>query len=99
MIAPGSRYASVDTNTVTADVDGEVHVIRYLKRRFIPTLTGTITLVEHPVKQGDRVDNLAALYFTDPTQFWRICDANDVLRPDELVETVGRTVSIVLPLR
>jgi len=99
MIGPTSRYAGIDTGVVTVDVDGEEHVIRYLRRRFIPHLSGSITLVNHPVKQGDRVDNLAAFYFTDPTQFWRICDANNVLRPDELVETIGKLLAVVLPLR
>ena len=94
-----SRYARVDTGVIEIDVDGEKHVVRYLRRRFIPSPTGTITLLHHPVKQGDRIDNMANLYFSDPTQFWRICDANNVLRPDELVETVGRSVAIVLPLR
>src|SRR4051812_3067021 len=99
MIGPNSRYTGVDTGSVTVDVDGEQHVVRYLRRRFVPSPSGTVTLLRHPVQQGDRVDNLSAFYFTDPTQFWRICDANNVLRPDEMVETVGRSLAIVLPLR
>ena len=99
MITPSSRYASVQTATLTTTVDGEARSVRYLLRRFIPPQTGTIALLRHPVRQGDRVDNLSAFYFTDPLQFWRICDTNNVLRPDELVETVGRSISIVLPLR
>jgi hypothetical protein len=99
MISPNSRYAGVDTATVSVKADGEQQLVRYLRRRFIPSPTSTITLVQHLVKQGDRVDNLAALYFTDPTQFWRICDANAVLEPDELVDTVGRALAIILPLR
>jgi hypothetical protein len=99
MISPRSRYVGVDTATVSVDLDGEQQVVRYLRRRFVPSPKGTITLVRHLVKQGDRVDNLAALYFTDPTQFWRICDANQVLEPDELVDAVGRSLAIILPLR
>jgi hypothetical protein len=49
------------------------------------------------VAQGDRLDTITARYLGDPTQFWRICDANDTLRPDELEEP-GRTVRIALPL-
>ena len=38
----------------------------------------------HPRKQGDRLDLLAARYLKDPTLFWRLCDANDVLVADAL---------------
>ncbi|MEO0078974.1 MAG: LysM domain-containing protein, partial [candidate division WOR-3 bacterium] len=30
-------------------------------------------------------------------QFWRICDANNVLDPSELTENPGRRVRITLP--
>jgi len=99
MINPTSRYARVDTATLTVKVDGEARSLRYFRRRFVPSATGLVSLLKHPVKQGDRIDNLAMLYFTDPLQFWRICDVNNVLSPDELVETAGRLISIVLPLR
>ena len=56
-----------------------------------------MTLVEHTVTQGDRLDNLATRYVGDPEQFWRICDANDVLRPEELTEEIGRIIKIGLP--
>ena len=36
--------------------------------------------------QGDRLDNIAARYLGDPEQFWRICDANGAMRPDELTD-------------
>jgi hypothetical protein len=49
------------------------------------------------VAQGDRLDNLAARYLGDPEQYWRLCDANRALRPDELIETVGRQLRITLP--
>jgi hypothetical protein len=48
------------------------------------------------VAQGDRLDNVTARYLGDPAQFWRVCDANNVLRPDELEET-GRAIAIALP--
>ena len=37
-----------------------------------------------------------ARYLGDPEQFWRLCDANAALRPDELME-VGRWLRITLP--
>jgi hypothetical protein len=54
-------------------------------------------LQEHVVTQGERLDNITARYLDDPEQFWRICDANRALRPDELTETVGRRLRITLP--
>lgn len=92
-----SRYYNLDTATLTVtNSDGTSREIRYLKRRFIPSSAGMTTLVEHPVSQGDRLDHITARYLGDPTQFWRLCDTNNVLNPDELEET-GRTIKIALP--
>jgi hypothetical protein len=52
-------------------------------------------MVEHRVSEGERLDNLTARYTGDPTQFWMLCDANEVLRPSEL-EAVGRVVRILM---
>jgi hypothetical protein len=49
------------------------------------------------VVAGDRLDNLAARHLGDPQQYWRICDANRAVRPDELIETLGRALRITLP--
>ena len=46
---------------------------------------------------GDRLDNLAQRYIGDPEQFWRLCDANGAMRPDELTEVIGRRLRITLP--
>jgi hypothetical protein len=97
MFDKNSRYYNLDTASLTVtDSNGNSREIRYLIRRFIPSSTGMTTLVEHPVSQGDRLDNITARYLGDPTQFWRLCDTNKVLRPDEL-EVIGRTIKISLP--
>lgn len=75
----------------------EVRVISYKRRRIIPSHETLVTLVEHTVTQGDRLDNLAARYLGDPEQFWRICDANNVLRPEELTDEIGSAIEIGLP--
>ena len=54
-------------------------------------------LHEHIVGDGERPDTLADRYLNDPEQFWRICDANAVMAPNELTQTVGRVVRITLP--
>jgi hypothetical protein len=95
---PTSRYQDIETVKMMArDNRGEPRVVSYKRRRFLPPRRVMTKLAEHTVVQGDRLDNLAARYVGDPGQFWRICDANGVLRPDELTEEVGRTFEIGLP--
>lgn len=97
MFDPGSRYYNLETATLTVSApESQPREIRYVRRRFIPRSENATTLVEHRVTEGDRLDNITARYLGDPTQFWRICDANNVLRPEEL-EEIGRTLKISLP--
>jgi hypothetical protein len=89
-----SRYHGIDTAQLTR-ADGKSIV--YLRRRFVPPPARFALLQEHTVTQGDRLDNLAAKYLGDPEQFWRLCDANGAMRPEELIETIGRKLRITLP--
>lgn len=98
MFDPTSRYHTIDTAKLnTTDSDGLPRVIAYKRRRFIPANNGLVMIVEHTVVQGDRLDNLTARYLGDPLQFWRICDANNALRPDDLIDEAGTTIRITLP--
>lgn len=98
MFEPTSRYYAIETAELTIlDAAGEPRVVRYVRRRFITSAPSRATLVSHAVVQGERLDHLAARYLGDPGQFWRICDANNVLRPEELVEKPGRRIDIPLP--
>ena len=58
---------------------------------------GSSIIGEHVVTQGERLDHIAARYFGDPELFWRLCDANRAMRPEELTETIGRRLGITLP--
>jgi hypothetical protein len=92
-----SRYSGLETKTIgVPDADGGVREIRYVRRRIIPSTAGLTTLVEHTVAQGERLDQITARYLGDPLQFWRVCDANIVMQPEEL-EEAGRVVEITLP--
>jgi len=71
--------------------------IVYLRRRFVPPPDRFDLLIEHSVSEGERLDNITALYLSDPEQFWRLCDANGAIRPDELTEVIGRRLRITLP--
>lgn len=89
-----SRYYSIKTSTYETS-DGRSYA--YLLRRFVPPPERFSTLQEHVVLQRDRLDNITARYLGDPLQFWRICDANRAMRPEELTEEVGRRLRITLP--
>jgi hypothetical protein len=93
-----SRYAGLDTGTMTVDgPDGQPRLLHFARRRFLPEPDRHVTLVEHTVTEGERLDNITARYLGDPTQFWRICDANRVLDPSELTDEIGRTIRIAVP--
>ena len=69
----------------------------YLRRRFVPAPDAFTDLQEHMVSQGERPDHIAAQFLGDPELFWRVCDANRCMRPDELTQHAGRTIRITLP--
>ena len=98
MFDPNSRYYALETVRLTmTDSDGQQRMLAYKRRRFIPSSDGMVTMVEHKVFQGDRLDNVTAHYLGDPLQFWRICDANEKLYPADLTEEVGTTIRIGMP--
>lgn len=73
-----SRYAKVGTYTVV-DVRGREVVVVNPAQKPAPTLLGV-----HLLKQGQRLDHLAALYLSDPAGFWHIAEQNDVMLPEAL---------------
>jgi hypothetical protein len=91
---PGSRYHGLATTQWTRP-DGEL--VTYVRRRFVPPVENFGTLREHRVSQGDRLDNLAATYLDEPQSYWRLCDGNGAIRPEELTETIGCPLRIPLP--
>lgn len=97
MFEPTSRYYNLPMSTLTViGRDGTPVEIRYVNRRFIPAVDGEMTLQDYTFTEGERLDNITARYLGDPTQFWRVCDTNGVLRPEEL-EQIGRVIKIALP--
>lgn len=90
---PTSRYYGISVLSLTR-ADGEQ--IGYLARRFAPSSDRFALLRGHLVTAGERMDLIAAAELGDPEAYWRICDANDAMRPDDLA-AVGRTLRITLP--
>lgn len=94
MFENNSRYINIPVATLTL-ADGSR--VAYVLRRFLPDPQSIPTLAEVIVTEGDRLDLIAYRTLGDPEQFWRICDSNDVLDPDELTATPGSRIRIGFP--
>lgn len=93
LFASSSRYYGLEP--LQLSVQGRTVV--YLPRRFLPPASSFQLLHEHTVVAGERLDHVAGQYLGDPTLFWRLCDANNALRPEALVEAPGAVLRITLP--
>ena len=92
-LPPNSRHHGVARRSLVR-ADGTV--VPYLARRIIPPAGAFAPVAKHLVVQGDRLDRIAAAALGDPELAWRLCDANGVLRPEEL-EVPGRRLRITMP--
>ena len=78
MFFAGSRYAAMVTYTFTRPDGSTVQAVS------IP-LPGVAVVQGYYRRQGmERLDHIANRYLTDPTGFWRLCDANNAAVPDAL---------------
>ena len=94
LFAGNSRYQGIETTTITG-ADGRM--VSYVRRRFLPQPGQLAQVHQHVVAQGDRLDVIAARYLGDPELFWRICDANGAMRPEDLTSAIGQALRICLP--
>lgn len=78
MFFPGSRYADLPTYSVTTS-KGEVVAAVTLPLPVQRPLRGF-----HRRLEGQRLDLIANRYLSDPTGFFRLCDANGAIAPDAL---------------
>ncbi|MBK7465780.1 MAG: LysM domain-containing protein [Saprospiraceae bacterium] len=92
--APNSRYYGLE---IAIQINEDGTKIPYVKRRFIGQEDKYQVVTEHQVADLERLDNIAQKYLGDPELFWRICDANAAMHPNELTEEVGRIIKIALP--
>jgi len=94
MFEPGSRYHPLETAILTLP-DGRQ--VAYKRRRFLPQGAALPLLAELAVAAGDRLDLIAHRTIGDPEQFWRVCDANDAMRPVDLLAEPGRRIRVPIP--
>ena len=87
MFFPGSRYQNTGTYIVTKPDGTKVTVAK------APLPLPNPILGYHPRLDGQRLDLIANNYLSDPTTFWRLCDANNAVAPDAL----GRHSLIGIP--
>jgi hypothetical protein len=70
VIFANSRYAS--SQVIALDKDGQVVNVIIQGQQ----TAQTFSYVSHVLTTLDRLDNLSAQYFGDPTQWWVIANAN-----------------------
>ncbi len=88
MFFKGSRYAKAATTEI---VDSRGLTLKYKKVRFI---TQPRKMREQIVNEFDRLDNVAYKHLRDSQRFWRICDLNYALWPDDILSVAGRSIDI-----
>jgi len=89
---PQSRYNGVPLAVLQRRPDAPGQV--YVRRRFIPAPSTIAIAARHAVQSQERPDLLGARYYGDPLLYWRIADANAVVDPNELTDTLNRRVAI-----
>jgi hypothetical protein len=78
MFFPGSRYSSVAQYSLTLPGGAVVQLVK------TPTPGLPVVLGFYRRQAGDRLDQIAARFLADATDFWRVCDSNNAMSPDAL---------------
>lgn len=89
-----SRYRGVAIATYTG-ADGRS--IAYGLRRLIAPRREIAIVAHHVVQGGERPDLLAHATYGDALLDWRIADANAVIDPAELTDTLGAVIALPVP--
>lgn len=84
-----SRYVNLEPYEVTDRRGRAVKVVP------VPAAPSQELLGVHRLRQGQRLDHLAAKYIDNPAGFWRICELNGVMLP----ETLSEALEIEIPVK
>lgn len=90
MLLKNSRYR--DARRFEPDANGAVSC-KGTREREIGPARGVL---EHVIREGDRMDLLARHYYNDPRLWWRIVDANPDLGSGVEVSLKGRAGEVIL---
>ncbi len=71
--------------------------VAFVGRRFIPPPSSIGVAARFVVAGSDRPDTVAAKTLGEPLLYWRLADANAVLSPAKLTDTLGRILVVPLP--
>jgi hypothetical protein len=82
MFESRSRYAGLEPYPVR---DGRGRIVQVVP---VPPAPDQELLGIHALREGERLDHLAARYLDDPAGFWRIAERNDVMLPEALAEAL-----------
>lgn len=77
-----SRYLRFASTAIAVDARGRT--VACLTPAEPPART---ELGKHRLRQGQRLDHLAAHYLEDPYGFWQIAEANDAMTADQALDT------------
>jgi hypothetical protein len=88
MFDPQSRYFTLPPSSVP---DARGRTVAAVPPAPPPAQT---LLGIHVLRQGERLDHLAAKYAADPTGFWRIAEQNNVMLPEALTEAAEIEIPI-----
>lgn len=91
--AAPSRYAGLDA---VAGTDSDGSSVVFLRRRILPDPASLQTLGEVTVAVGQRLDQVSWQIVGDPLQYWRLCDGNGAMDPQDL-EVPGSVLRVTLP--
>lgn len=61
----------------------------------VPPVPDQQPLGRHLMKQGQRLDHLSGQYLDDPAGYWRICEINGTMLPEQLTESK----ELIIPIK
>ena len=81
MFDDDSRYADAEEKTVEDSRGRQVRVVS------VPDAPEQSRAGVHRRRQGQRLDHLAHHYLGAATDYWKICEINGAMHPDQLAES------------
>lgn len=94
MFSNNSRYHHLQDRVHTSSTGATV---MYKSRRLLALERPLNSPFDIETRAGERPDLLAHRILGDPQLYWRLCDANGVVEPNELTAVAGRRIKSPMP--